>query len=196
MFTYPIRNSKCPCRPQFPNPRYAKHQLARFCYILRDIHCILLMSRAPFQYKYRLFRNEYFHYKDETVVKPYYLKTPVTPCRASLASKLRGTFLLHAVLRSWHAHVSISHGSRPGLPAGVYTIRITCRQAQNLVRVNRMYLHINVIANHQQGGRKGRNFLVINPLKDRRGLYTTNLRVCGNFCEIYWDVESKLPPSC
>ena len=130
-------------------------------------------------------------------------KATVTPFRASLVGKLRGTILLPAVPRRQHAPVSISHGSRSDLPASVHAspicLQTSFEHARNFFRVTCGYLHANVIAKHQH---EVRNLLVYIPPKVSRlaaDLWPSRTSACHlrSYCEFFTDKKKVLIlPTC
>ena len=111
----------------------------------------------------------------QAITSMAYRKAPVITFRASLAGRL-----LPAVPRRKYAPVSISHESRPDLPASVHASPI-CPQtsfehARNFVRVSCGSYHADGIPNHQHEARKVHNLLVYIPLKERIGWSWT----CGH----------------
>ena len=125
---------------------------------------------------------------------------PLSPCHTfpgkPWGQVTGGQFLVPAVLRRKHTPVSISHWSRPDLPASVHASPI-CPQtsfdhAQSFVRVTCGYLQADFITKHQHEARKVRNLLVYIPLKESRlavDLWPSWTNACHlqSYCEFFTD---------
>ena len=142
-----------------------------------------------------------------------FLEAPVTPFRANLAGKLRGTIFVARSsppkVRACKYFTQISSGParkcsrKSHLPTDrFWACSKFCPQtgfehAQNFVRVSCGYLHANVIAKHQQEARKCRNLLACNPLKQSRlavDLWPSRTSACflRSYCELCTDKKRSL----
>ena len=121
------------------------------------------LSGSPF-----LLSGAFSPYWRKILLENYYPYAPVTPFRANLTGKFRGTFFAaRSSLQKARAckyftqilpGLARKYACKSDLPTDKFW---TCSK-----RVSCGYLHADVIGKHQQEVRKGRNLLVYNPLKD------------------------------